>query len=273
VIQAVTTVWNKVINFGETVGNIVDQVTKESKPIANGDYDYEHDIKLAEINWNFESGAAKDLNIFVGDYGICKSCFLHFDIGIHVDLHIQDHTLLSTACYMDGKFQTQIDAVVKASASKDLDYHVPLAKIHLKPISFMIGSVTMVIDTTVPIQAGVTAQASFDGNVHASAAATSSVKYGIMYTKYGNFQFIHEHNYSHSGSLETQNIPQNMSLSTTLYLLPTVVINIDHIGGPNVGLKGWVEPSFIYSAPSESCGKELPKPPFNGPGTGFSVNW
>ena len=97
---------------------------------------------------------------------------------------------------------------------------IVLKILKIPSISFMVGPVPMVVDTTVPVHAGFTSRASYPGLVHAKADTQSQVTYGISYSQSNGFQFLHDHKARHNGALRSVNT--SMQMTASLYLLPTL---------------------------------------------------
>lgn len=119
-----------------------------------------------------------------------------------------------------------------------------------------VGPLPVVIGIAVPVHVGFDISATFDSSLSMGLSASGSVKYGISYDSSNGFVPISQSSYTHKGSLGSLT-PGPTSDSTTLqlYVMPVAVVNVEYIGGPNVGLKGFAE--FAISAGTEAtCGDQ-----------------
>lgn len=110
-------------------------------------------------------------------------------------------------------------------------------------LDFMLGPVPVVIHTTVPVNISYHMDADVEGSVAVAASAQGSLSYGITYSASQGFNQIATSNFQHGGGLKS--ISLNMQASLQLSVLSTVVINVEYIGGPTVGIKPFVE--FVAS--------------------------
>ena len=126
------------------------------------------------------------------------------------------------------------------------------ALIHMPSFQFWIGVVPIKVDSTVPVDVGYELDVHAAGLVEVKANANGQMQYGIHYTAANGLGFISDHSFEHSGGLSQISLKMGMSLQ--VYIRPTLVVQIDFIGGPNAGLKPFLEFQAEYDSMS-ACGK------------------
>jgi hypothetical protein len=74
-------------------------------------------------------------------------------------------------------------------------------------------------------------------------ACLTRMGYSYAHDQDQGWQYIHEYHFDHNSAPILFN--GHGAVSLTFALQPTVVLDIDHIGGPNVGVKYYIE-SLLY---------------------------
>ena len=126
----------------------------------------------------------------------------------------------------------------------------------------------MVINVTIPVHAGYTFDLDVSGSIRATGSMGGGAKYGSQYlpkdqTATGGFQYIHSHSFEHTGAITSSEqvtaqveslkyiclvLCTNISWQVVVYVMLVINIQIDHIGGPNIAIKGFVEPIVAFES-------------------------
>jgi len=261
--------WNGVKTVASDVAKVVKSIPKAIKAIATGDYEYDHALTLAQIQWNYDetTKAAKQRDIKMNERASCTECYANFEVSLNVDLKIESFSLKYAAAYLEGQAALHINATTDVSAEAEASFDMILATIQLPTVKFSIGPVPFVINTTIPIHGGadIQLQSKAGGTIQALAHLDGDVKYGVQYTPDNGMQFIHTHSFSHYGGLSAMHL--ELTAVAKVYVMPVIVIVIDHIGGPNVGFKGFVQSSLDYKQDGSMCS------PTGGTGLSYTTAW
>lgn len=185
------------------------------------------------------------------------------EVSLNVDLQINSYNFEYAAIYLEGEAAMHIDAEGDAQANTDLTFSTLMTTLKLADTAFAVGPVPFVIQTTVPVHAGTDITAAENGKVQARATMNGDIKYGLQYTQGDGFQYINSHSFTHTGGLTAADLELRAVAQVNVW--PVVVIQIDHIGGPTVGVKGFVESSV--DAQQAMCS------PTGGYGTSFTTSW
>jgi len=271
--SAITRVVKDFVGLAKKVADVVQTVVHVAVAIATGTDDYDDTTQLASIGWNYDANAKDQVNRSnweLDDSVTCVACFTHLDVGFHMDLHIQNWELQSTAAWIEGKVTSKVDMNLRAEARYDNSNDVVMATIPLPPIHIMIGEIPMVINVTIPVHAGYTFDLDVSGSIRATGSMDGDAKYGFQYlpkdqTATGGFQYIHSHSFEHTGAITSS---EQVTAQVVVYVMPVVNIQIDHIGGPNIAIKGFVEPIVAFESESQ-CSRVSPP----GPAGKYTLNW
>jgi len=268
-VSGLSSAWHAVTTIAEDVTKVVEAIPKVVKAIVTGDYVYNDALDLASISWNYDDSAktAKDKDLALNHGTTCTECYANFDVSLNVDLSIQSFSLKHTAAYLEGQAAMHINATTDVAFGGDASFDVVMAVLKLPDVDFTIGPVPFVIQTQVPVHAGAeyTLFSAKGGTVNALAHLDGDIKYGVQYTPDDGFQLMHTHTFSHHGGLSSSHI--EIGAVAKVYVMPVIVVNIDHIGGPNVGLKGFVQTSIDFKEDGSMCS------PTGGMGTSFTTAW
>ena len=81
-------------------------------------------------------------------------------------------------------------------------YDKLIKTIVLPDVKFSIGPVPFLIHSTIPVHVGFSTSLFADtGKIQATARMDADVRYGVQYTPYAGFQYIHEHHHSYDGGI------------------------------------------------------------------------
>ena len=187
---------------------------------------------------------------------------------MNVALSIESYSLKNAGVWLEGQAAVHVDAQTDVERGYgDPSFDILLATLHLPGITFMTGPVPFHIQTTIPIHAGgdLYLISKAGGTVRSFAALDGDVKYGVQYTPASGFQYINTHSFSHSGGLHGSHM--EMTATARVYIMPVVVLEIDYIGGPAVGFKGFLQSSVDYQEEWSMCS------PTGGAGASYTVAW
>ena len=104
------------------------------------------------------------------------------------------------------------------------------------------------IDFSVPIRAGYDLTANAEAQMEVTANGRGTIDYGVRYTSEAGMQWISNYTFDHSGGI--QSMGYDIDATLQLYLMPSIAMSVDHIGGPTLGFKPFLE--FGASAKSQS---------------------
>jgi hypothetical protein len=235
---------------------------------VTGDFNYDKKITLASITYNYDKishGAVKK-NIALSDNVVCTECYSDLEVSLNFDFHMSDYSVQHVATWIEGDLTHHVEMTsTQQNTVKGLTFDKVLDILHFPDIHFQLGPVPVSITTTVPVHGGLTLEYS-EANVavHAHAHVTGTAKYGMQWTQEKQFQYIHEHSLTHDGAVSADG---SVKAAVLVYVMPVVWINVDHIGGPNVGVKGFVEPGIDAESEGSQCSSS------GGAGASYFVNF
>jgi len=270
--NAITHIVHDFIGLAKEIGHVVSTIVHIAVAILTGTVDYDHTSTLASIHWNYDKnmpGHVERANWTLDESATCVACFLDLEVGLHLDLHIHQFSLVRTAAWIEGQVSSNIDMTVAAEASYGHTFDLLVAVVKIPDITILIGEIPFVISVHIPVHAGYVLDFGVKGLLHARGKMFGNAKYGFQYLPHdtsasGGFQFIHSHSFSHEGSLLQSSA--RLSAQLDAYIMPVVDLYIDHLGGPNIGLKAFVEPVIAYET-SSACS------PTWGPASKYTFNW
>ena len=162
------------------------------------------------------------------------------------ELDINTHVIERVRLYAEGQATVNVEGSGRLSGSftdsgsKSLGaYHVPYSP------KFVVLGIPFIVDITIPVQVGYDLSVSASAELSASASAYGKVKYGFLgsctstSTSDCDFHQYSDYAYDHHAGFHEIDVDVNFNLQ--FYLLPTIVLVIDHIGGPNMGVKTYLE--------------------------------
>jgi hypothetical protein len=230
-------VWNEIQTFARTITNTVKGIYILGKTIVTGDFNFNKKWTLLNISWNYNTNLKKPIvkNIQI-DAGVqCEDCIFYAQATITFNLVIVNYQLRQLTVLLEGNSLVTVSGRIMAlrvSGQKDL------GKIILPPIFLNVGPVPIIVRTTMPISMGYQMEASGTGQLVPAISAQGGFSFGIRIIL-GNVEYIKKLNWNIDGTLSHETINHDAQLQ--LYLMPTLVLSVDNIGGPNFGLKPYVE--------------------------------
>jgi hypothetical protein len=197
-------------------------VVKVVKVIATGDYSTDKDKSL--LHGAFHKAVSKDNGHFTLNLAASFELKALFSIDIH------HYKLEHTVAAMQGKAMASLLAEFKQSPSYSHSYTNRLADIKIHPISFAIGPIPVIIKPSIPIEGGIDVDVSTVGTVDVKAdfAATIDLEYGFKYDHGFKPITTHKHTWTHSVTASKFDVKG----SVYPYIRPSIVIDVDFIGGP-----------------------------------------
>lgn len=265
--HAVNDVWGAVKHVAKDVEKGVVACYHAVKVVLTGDYDFGKAIPIASISWNTDDGkTARNQTIVIDPAVTCTDCFLEIDSSLNFDLDIEGFELEHTALYLEGNMNTHVNGTLDVQYEFAYANQTELAVIHLKKVCFSIGVVPVCLMTSIHISVGYQVDLKAAATIQAQGAATGSIKYGFQLLRDSSglhYHNLHDNEFTHTGSM---NAGAQVSVSASIYVLPTIVLNVDDIGGGSVGVKGIVEPTLLLETPSPCSSTGLA-------GAKFVLNW
>jgi len=255
-------VWGGIKSIGDAVSGVVSAVKIGFKILIDQPYDYRNQWTYSIASWNYNKAtgqANKQISLTTGL--ICENCFATLDFSINFVLAIKSRSLETLILTATGSAKLNIDVLLKASGSFKKGSSMRIGDIQFKPIVFVIAGIPMLLNITVPIDAGYNVAASASGTFHNYVGAQGSLGFGFQYTKSGGKRWISEHTFNHNGALKV--LDGKVQATLEVYLLPTVVLTVDYIGGPYLGVQPYVEATLAYNDNMKTCASKL----------SYNLNW
>lgn len=263
----VSSAWKMVQRLAEAVAAAAAAIKAAVEAFVTGDVNYDKKISLASISYNYDKNSQSALkkNIALSDNVVCTECYSNLEVSLNFDFHMSNYAVQHVATWIQGDLAHHIEMTsMQQNTVKDLTFDKVMDILHFPDIHFMIGPVPVSITTTVPVHGGLTIEYSEAGSMHGHAHVTGTAKYGFQWTQEKKFQYIHEHSLSHEGSVMAES---SLKAAVLVYVMPVIWINVDHIGGPNVGFKGFVEPGIDAESQGSQCSSS------GGAGASYFVNF
>lgn len=262
--------WGGVVGLGNAVKNSIERIPTLLKVLVTGDYDYKQSFTLGRISWNFDGDTKQALNssIPLSENISCSNCFVNMDASLNFALKIQDWSLDFVSLWAEGQATVSIASESTLSISSATNKTMVLGLIKLDPVCFTVGAIPFCIDTTIPVssQIQVSAGASISNSVNITG--NGKFKYGVLFqpgTNNDGLHWINENGMLYSGA--PAKIAAEAYFSVIISILPTIVFSIDHVGGPNVGLKLYTEFAAVYKTTNSVCSADK-----KGPGLQVQLN-
>jgi hypothetical protein len=237
-------------HLAEDVGDIVDAAYNGVKYAFTGTFDVDDRTHLAAMSFNFDFASRSVVNtsLSLGSADVrCTGCYATFDAYAVLNVNISNYQLMLAEAYLDADTEFAIGAALNVSFSTPISGSVNFTAEQFPEVCFSVIGVPVCIDADLPVQIG------YDLDVAASAALSGGVngsghtRYGFYYTASDGFHGINQKdlNYS-SGNLS---LDASVAVDVSVYLLPSLVMNVDFIGGPSVGLNFFLEGHFDNGTP------------------------
>jgi len=183
--------------------------------------------------YDSEDSAPADANV------TCSNCSAEADVNLIYDLHINHLELQGLTVAVSGRTELNVNAQASFRGNGDYNTETLINTIHMAPVEFAVFGIPVIIDLSVPIKAGYSASVEVEGDVAVQASAFGHLEYGVKYSKRDGWGFINQFEHGYSGGLNHGTM--DMKLSVQVYLIPIVVMRIEHVGGPTLSVKPWVE--------------------------------
>lgn len=263
----ISSAWKMVQKLADEVAKAAEALKAAIEAFITGDINWDKSISLASITYNYDKSthSAAQKNIALSDNVVCTECYTDLEVTLNFDFHMSDYSVKHVGCFIEGDLIHHVDMTsTQSERVKDVTFDKVLDILHFPDIHFLLGPVPISVKTTVPVHGGLTLEYAEAGDLRAESHITGHVKYGMQWTQEDHFQFIHEHSLTHDGSVSSTG---SVDTAVLVYIMPVVWINIDHIGGPNVGVKGFVEPAVDFEQTNSLCS------PGGGAGASYIVNF
>jgi len=249
-----STVWGGVKRVASAVDDTIRTVSTVVKAVATGTIGPKTvTVASKGWSWNYDgNGGPQQDPIDIGDGVLCNGCYSFASVGLYVSIDVENYgrDQLSVAAWVEGDAGFAVGSG-QSGASGSTSSDKVIDTVQVPTFDIQVGPLPVVITITVPVHVGYTFSASFEAAINVGLSASGSVKYGLQYTKSGGFVPIAEQSYTHTGALSNLQPGTELEASLTIYVLPVAVIEIEYIGGPNFGLKGFME--FAMSAGSQAA--------------------
>ncbi|GMH82090.1 hypothetical protein TrST_g9741 [Triparma strigata] len=237
--DACTDVWNTVVDVAEEVESVVETVINVVVSLASGHYESHETLQGPEFAWNTQDGEKSDGPTKIDDVFTCDDCYMYAGVAFQFDLIINDYGLDLASLIVEGKMVLQVKLAADISSQYEVSNEVQAAEIEMDPIKFAVSGVPFVLDTKVPIMLGYDTKFDPKAQFSLDVRFEGDVSYGFKYSYDKGFQSISESNFDHRGDITDVNVPN--TLTQTIYIKPVLVMTVDHIGGPDVGVKAYME--------------------------------
>ena len=177
---------------------------------------------------------------------VLVNSYAHFETDVVFELDINSYVIKHVQLYAEGQARVNVEGngrlsgAFKDSGAKDLGtYSVPVSP------KFVVLGIPFIVDIQIPVQVGYDLSVSASAELSASASAHGNVKYGFLgsctSTSTSDCDFHQYSDYAYDHHAGVHGIDINVDFDLQFYLLPTIVLVIDHIGGPNMGVKTYLE--------------------------------
>ena len=241
-----------------------------AKAITKGDLhcNYRRALRGWNVNYNNDTGGAEQTHISLmtvdaantsarqkydvdGEVWLSDS-FARFESGIVFELDIDSYVISKVETYVEGKAHINVEghAHISGAFQKHGNKSLGTFVVPHAP-KFSILGIPFVFDIAIPTEVGYDFSATGSVHLDASATATGDVKYGFIgkcadtstsscaFHQYSDYDYDHQAPPFRVTEFETE-----VNANLQIYLLPTVVVTIDHIGGPNMAVKTYLEQKF-----------------------------
>ena len=233
-------VWNGIKAIAKIVIEVVETVVIIVKVLVTGDYVCHKTFMKNTWSWNYNEKTGQARSPATIDKNIkCDDCYYYMELELQFDLVLTNYELIDLAVYVQGTGDVKVDAELDIAVSGVIENSTLIAQIEMPPIEFSLGPIPIVIEMDVPIHLGY--EIDWKANAHFAAYATAkgNFQYGVGYNPTDKFHLIHITNFTHNGTLSS--IDASFTIDATVYILATLVVNIDNIGGPDIGVKPYIE--------------------------------
>jgi len=255
-------VWSSVKKLGITVADIVKAATIGVKILVGQPYSASKEWTFPLYGWNYNKDskqAASAINF--GNGVTCTNCFASLDFVVDFQLDIANRKLnhLKLEGFGDAKLNIGSDFSIDYPVKKSNSFG--LGRIDFKPIVFSIAGIPMIINISIPIEGGYNFQARIVGNFASTIKVEGKLGCGFEYSPQTGSQWLTIRSFEKSGTIESMSA--KVSADLVVYILPTVIVNVDYIGGPYLGSKFMLESSAMIDLTNKDCASHIV----------YSLNW
>jgi hypothetical protein len=244
--------WAEVKEIAKIVTATVKTVYKVTSALKSGKpYNISDYQPVYAQNWNYatdknghwEPGETGNLQIDASM--TCNHCFFTIDAGVQFELDISAGNLDRMEVLVSGEAIGRIGFSGEISATYSNSGEKQVTTIKGGPWALAIAGIPIVITSSMVVSAGYELDVSADATLTYTGQASGSIGFGVAYDRNTNaLSGISHHNLDYSG--EPPSFPLNVHGSVNVYLRSVLVLEIDLIGGPTVGLKPYIEFTADY---------------------------
>lgn len=239
-------VWNGVQTISSQVSAAVNTVSEIVKDLTTGSISFDQQETLSTVSYNYDANkqAAASVIPLVNSDGLtisCDNCYAVLDMSVDIGVQVQNFQVQNISIVAEAQANLNIGASFNFDSANTYSNDILIATISGEPITFVIGAVPFVVQLSVPITAGYFASYSVTAKATANIVGSGNIRHGYEYSD-GKFVPISSESISYSGGITS--VSGAMTASATAYIMPTLVVSIDKIGGPNVAVKPTLEISL-----------------------------
>jgi hypothetical protein len=136
--------------------------------------------------------------------------------------------LENLSTYLEGNLLAHMEGSVAASDTYGKNVTALLGTVTTDPVCFDIGVIPFCINLNMAVIGGIQLQANVTSNIVFNGSSSGYIRFGAMYTEADGFHFISNRSLNYSGQI--RKFSSDIQLTSTVFIVPTVVITVDHIG-------------------------------------------
>ncbi len=255
--------WSCICNSqGDIVNAVIDAIEFAYQFLKSGKLHCDKDLALTGwgINYNNVTGQANQTPIVLwhgtkeGPKGKAQggvyfdNTYVNIEAGLTFELDVDDYWPTHVKAAVYGKAKANAEARADVSAEFE-DHNSTLVHTFVIPKKYCptirISGIPFEWSVSIPLEVGYDFKASGSAQVSAKAHAQGFVKFGMKagcpakttdscdFNQYSDYDWDHEP--------QRPKLSLDVDASLKIWLLPTVQLNIDHIGAPSMGLKTSLE--------------------------------
>lgn len=255
---------------GKRIKVVVHYAKIVARAITKGDLHchYRRALPGWNVNYNNDTGGAAETHISLmtvdatntsghQKYNVdgevwLSDTFARFESSLVFELDIDSYVIRKVQTYAKGTAQINVEghAHISGSFQKHGNKSLGTFAVPHAP-KFSIFGIPFVFDIKVPTEVGYDFSSTGSVQLDASATASGAIKYGFIGTcsdtavSSCGFHQYSEYDYDHQAPpFNVAEFDAEVNANLEIYLLPTVVITVDHIGGPNMAVKTYLEQKF-----------------------------
>mmetsp|Transcript_39323 Transcript_39323/g.111369 ORF Transcript_39323/g.111369 Transcript_39323/m.111369 type:complete len:1062 (-) Transcript_39323:1170-4355(-) len=194
-------------------------------------------------DWNDSQPHTKELMLHNESNTVCLECFARAELGVTVEIHIEEFDVKMVEAYVQGEAAFHLR--VQMARAMEHKQEKLLTTIESREIFTNVGGIPVVMKFIIPISFGHDLKAEM--RVDVMAYWEASLKYGMHYDKETGLSNIAEQKFDPIGDFSSS-LGASLTASATVYLLPAILLQLQYIGGPTIGLKPFIEFGLMASA-------------------------